>query len=140
LKREDAFESICPRRFRRARLDARPARASQARDLIIAAATPVVPALWQYEVSNAIAVAERRGRLTAAQVGTLAADLEDFIEVVEIDSIRVRASVLMETARRTRLTVYDAAYLELALRRRLPLATLDDKLRESARRSGLTLI
>ena len=73
-------------------------------------------------------------------MGTLAADLEDFIEVVEIDSIRVRASVLMETARRTRLTVYDAAYLELALRRRLPLATLDDKLRESARRSGLTLI
>jgi len=74
------------------------------------------------------------------QVGTLAADLEDFIEVVEIDSIRVRASVLMESARRTRLAVYDAAYLELALRRRLPLATLDAKLRESARRSGLTWI
>jgi len=117
-----------------------PARASQARDLIIAGARPVVPALWQHEVSNAIVMAERRGRLTAGQVGTLAADLEDFLEVVEIDSLMVRASVLMETARRTQLTVYDAAYLELASRRRLPLATLDDKLRETARRAGLTSI
>ena len=49
-------------------------------------------------------------------------------------------SVLIETARRTGLTVYDAAYLELAARRRLPLATLDDKMREAARRVGLELI
>ena len=52
----------------------------------------------------------------------------------------VRASVLIETARRTSLTVYDATYLELASRRKLPLATLDDKLREATRRAGLELI
>jgi len=52
----------------------------------------------------------------------------------------VRASLLIETAQRTRLTVYDAAYLELASRRSLPWATFDDKLRESARRAGSALI
>jgi predicted nucleic acid-binding protein len=72
-------------------------------------------------------------------VATLSADLEEFLEIVEFDSARVRASVLIETAQRTRLTVYDATYLELASRRRVPLATLDDKLREAAKRYGLEL-
>lgn len=117
-----------------------PAGASQARNLIMAGATPVVPALWRHEVSNGIVMAERRGRLTAGQVATLAADLEEFLQVVEVDSLLVRVSVLIETAQRTHLTVYDAAYLELASRRRLPLATLDEKLREAARRDGLALI
>ena len=85
-------------------------------------------------------MAERRGRLTAGQVATLTADLVEFLQVVEVDSPLVRASALIETAQRTHLTVYDAAYLELASRRRVPLATLDDKLREAARRDGLELI
>ncbi len=62
------------------------------------------------------------------------------MQVVEVDSLLVRASVLIETAQRTRLTVYDTAYLELASRLGLPLATLDGKLREAARRAGLALI
>jgi predicted nucleic acid-binding protein len=115
-------------------------RAAQARTLITAGATPVVPTLWLQEVSNAIVIAERRGRLTAAQVRALAADLEDFMQVVEVDSLRVRPTILIETAQRTLLSVYDATYLELASRRRLPLATLDDKLQEAAQRAGLTLI
>jgi predicted nucleic acid-binding protein len=85
-------------------------------------------------------MAQRRGRLTASQVATVAADLEDFMQVVEVESLAVRATVLIATARRTFLTVYDAAYLELASRRRLPLATLDDKLWQAARRAGLELI
>jgi len=117
-----------------------PARASQARNLIIAGATPVVPPLWQQEVSNGVVMAERRGRLTAGQVATLAADLEEFLQAVEVDSFRVQPTTLIETAQRNQLTAYDATYLELASRRRLPLATLDDKLREAARRAGLTLI
>jgi len=59
---------------------------------------------------------------------------------VEIDPSPARAAALIETARRTGLTAYDAVYFELALRRRLPLATLDDKMREAARRVGLELI
>jgi predicted nucleic acid-binding protein len=96
--------------------------------------------LWLHEVSNAVVIAERRGRLSAESVKTLAEDLDDFVLTVEIDSAVVRTSTLIQTARRTRLTVYDAAYLELAGRRRLPLATLDDALAEAARRDGVTLI
>jgi predicted nucleic acid-binding protein len=117
-----------------------PARASLARRLIIAGEVPVVPILWRHEVSNAVVMSERRGRLTAGQIKTLTADLEEFSDGVEVDPVNARISVLIETARRTNLTVYDAAYLELAARRRLPLATLDDKLREAARQAGLGLI
>jgi predicted nucleic acid-binding protein len=115
-----------------------PARASQARKFIIAGAIPVVPGLWRHEVSNAVVMSERRGRLTADQVKMVTADLEEFSDAV--DPLVVRASVLIETARQTSLTVYDATYLELASRRKLPLATLDDKLREATRRAGLELV
>ncbi len=96
--------------------------------------------LWHQEISNGVVMAERRGRLTAGQVATLAADFEGFLQVVEVDVIPVRPATLIETARRAQLTAYDATYLELATRRRVALATLDDKLREAARRAGLTLI
>lgn len=96
--------------------------------------------LWRHEVSNAVVVSERRGRLTAGQVAALAADLDDLSDEVEIDPALVSTSVLIETARQTGLTVYDAAYLELAQRRRLPLATLDDALREAAARVGIQLL
>jgi predicted nucleic acid-binding protein len=117
-----------------------PVRAALARRLITAGAIPVVPTLWRHEVSNAVVMSERRGRLTAGQVRTLTADLEEFSAGVEVEPLNAGISVLIETARRTNLTVYDAAYLELAARRRLPLATLDDKLREAARQAGLELI
>jgi len=117
-----------------------PARAARARGLIVAGAVAVVPILWRHEVSNAIVISERRGRVTAAQIQTLSADLEEFSEGVEVDPVNVRIPVLIETARQANLTVYDAAYLELAARRRMPLATLDDKLYEAARQAGLELI
>ena len=117
-----------------------PARASLARKLIVAGATPVVPTLWRYEVSSAVVVAERRGRLTAAQVETLSADLDEFCLVAELDPASVQASALIQLARHHQLTAYDAAYLELALRRRLPLATLDERLEAAAQRAGLALI
>ena len=117
-----------------------PPGASRARALVLAGTVPVVPALWYLEISNGIVMAERRGRLTAGQVAMLATDLDEFSQVVEVDSFLVRPPVLIATAQRTRLTVYDASYLELALRRRLPLATLDEKLQQSATRVGITLI
>ncbi|HMD96978.1 MAG TPA: type II toxin-antitoxin system VapC family toxin [Terriglobia bacterium] len=117
-----------------------PARASLARRLVISGEVPVVPVLWNHEVSNAVVMAERRGRLTADQVKTVADDLEELCDILEIDPLNVRPAALIETARRANLTVYDAAYLELAVRRRLPLATLDDQLREAARRYRIELI
>jgi len=115
------------------------AKASRARQLILSGAIPVVPVLWRHEVSNAVVIAERRGRLTAEKVKALAQDLDDFALTVEIDPAMVRTSVLIEMARRTHLTVYDAAYVELAGRRGLPLATLDGAVAEAARRDGVSL-
>lgn len=117
-----------------------PARAALARKLITAGVVPVVPMLWRHEVSNAVVMSERRGRLDVGQIKSLTTDLEEFLAAVEVEPVNAGISVLIETARRTGLTVYDAAYLELAARRRLPLATLDDKMREAARRVGLELI
>ena len=115
-------------------------RAALARRLITAGDIPVVPALWRYEVSNAIVISERRGRLTSGQLKSVTLDVEEFSDAVELEPELVQAGTLIELARRTNLTVYDASYLELALRRRLPLATLDDKLREAARRVGVAII
>lgn len=117
-----------------------PARALQARKLILSGTIPVVPLLWRHEVSNGLVMGERRSRLTDEQLKTLTQDLDEFCETVQVDLFIPRASVLIQLARNTKLTVYDAAYVELAARRRLPLATLDDKLREAARLVGLLLI
>jgi predicted nucleic acid-binding protein len=117
-----------------------PARAAITRKLILAGDAPVVPVLWRYEVSNALVISEQRGRLTPGQVKTATADLEEFSDTLEVDPVNVPISSLVETARRMNLTAYDATYLELAARRRLPLATLDEKLRGAARRIGLELV
>lgn len=117
-----------------------PARASHARKLILSGTIPVVPLLWRHEVSNGLVMGERRGRLTSEQLKTLTQDLDEFCEAVQVDLLIPRASILIQLARTSNLTVYDAAYVELAARRRLPLATLDDKLREAARKAGLELV
>jgi predicted nucleic acid-binding protein len=116
-----------------------PASAASARRRILAGERALVPDLWRCEIANAVVVAERRGRISPSQVAAVSADFEAFAQTIEIDS-SAGIGVLIETARRTGLTAYDAAYLELALRRRVPLATLDDELRAAARRAGIEVI
>lgn len=117
-----------------------PSEASNARKHILVGATPVVPTLWLHEISNAIVMAERRGRLTANEVKTLTSDLEQFTHFIKDDSTPLHPSVLIEMPQRSGLTVYDSTYLEVAYPQRLSLATLDVKLREAAQRSGLMLV
>lgn len=100
----------------------------------------VVPPLWLLEVANVLILAERRGRIVAA-------DLASYVELlfqldIQIDAespARSFADVL-SLAQRHRLTSYDAAYLELAVRLRLPLATLDAELRAAASAAGIELL
>jgi predicted nucleic acid-binding protein len=75
------------------------------------------PALWWFEVRNALIAGERRQRLNARATGSL-----------------------LDLSRRYRLTVYDAAYLEVAHRHGIPLATTDNALRGAARRIGVALV
>jgi predicted nucleic acid-binding protein len=99
----------------------------------------VVPAVWPFEVANAVLMGERRKRSTEAQasrwlgyLGSLPIDVED------VTTSRAWSAVL-GLARVHTLSAYDAAYLELALRRGLPLATLDDKLKAAAIAAGVAL-
>jgi predicted nucleic acid-binding protein len=94
----------------------------------------VAPALWWFEVRNALVQGERRGRFDQSGTGRFLRDLSRF--AVSIDGVPEERSVL-ELARRHRLSVYDAAYLELAQRRGFPLATLDNALDAAARAEGV---
>ena len=96
-----------------------------------------VPLIWPLEVANALAMGERRQRSTEAQAFAWLAYLESLpISVDDETNDRAWGEVL-RLARSHRLSSYDAAYLELALRRGLPLATLDDKLKAAASALGV---
>ena len=89
----------------------------------------VVPALWHLEVGNVLLVALRRGRIQAADLTRIQAALQALpIEVDYEVPERVWKSIL-PLATQHGLSAYDAAYLELAIRLQLPLATLDQDLR-----------
>ena len=87
----------------------------------------VVPPLWQFEVANALQMAVRRKRVDAAFRDRALADLATMTIEVDADSDGHAWSASVRLSDRHGLTVYDAAYLELAQRRRLRLATLDQR-------------
>ena len=95
------------------------------------------PALWELELSNVLRTACLRQRLTAQQAQATLAQIVSL--PVDVDRQAVPASELLALALRFGLSTYDAAYLELALRLQLPLATADGPLREAALASGVGL-
>jgi predicted nucleic acid-binding protein len=102
--------------------------------------TALVPVGWPGEVANGFLVAERRGRLTPEQTARSLAALDALpIRIVPTPS-EPTWDPLLDLARQHGLTAYDAAYLELAIRERAALATLDDDLRAAARRAGVALV
>jgi predicted nucleic acid-binding protein len=92
----------------------------------------VVPAIWHLEVANALLMGERRKRSTRADTATWTAFLATLPIDVDNETPGRAWDEVLDLARAQNLTSYDAAYLELAIRRGLPLATLDDKLRMAA--------
>ena len=89
----------------------------------------VVPALWRLEVANSLSIAVRRGRIDREFRRAALADLA-LLEIATDPGTDTYAwTGTLQLADRFRLTVYDAAYLELAQRRGMPLATLDEELR-----------
>lgn len=112
--------------------------ALRALELIQSGTIAVVPDLWYYEVCNSLITAERKGRATAQVVTSLVADLERLAEFLEASP--TSPSLLVAAARQSGLTAYDAAYWELAHRRRLPLATLDGQMRAAAQKAGIEIL
>jgi predicted nucleic acid-binding protein len=103
----------------------------------LSVARAVVPALWPLEVANILVLGERRGRSTEAE----ASKWLRFLQMLPIhvdDETPTRAwSDILHVARSYDLSAYDAAYLELAIRLGLPLASLDDKLKATAASAGV---
>jgi predicted nucleic acid-binding protein len=91
-----------------------------------------VPGLWRLEVANTLEMGVRRGRHGADFRDSTLADLALLPIQVDPETDRQAWGAIARLAERHRLTLYDAAYLELALRRGLPLATLDQDLRAAA--------
>jgi predicted nucleic acid-binding protein len=100
----------------------------------------VAPGLWSLEIANGLIAGERRGRIKPAESAAFVA----MIEELPIDADPATGGrALHETislAREHRLSAYDAAYLELAMRRGLSLATSDRSLAAAAHRAGVALI
>ncbi len=99
----------------------------------------LVPEIWPLEVGNALLVAERRKRMGFAEVSRFLSFLQALPIVIEpTEPARIFGAVLF-LAREYGLSVYDATYLDLALRRGLPLATRDQALRSAAIRCGVEI-
>jgi predicted nucleic acid-binding protein len=96
-----------------------------------------VPALWWFEVRNALIVNERRGRISEPAVATFLRGLGAFRIMIKSPPAN---DDILALARRHRLTVYDSAYLELARRDDIPLATLDRKLAGAATAENIALL
>ena len=106
----------------------------------VADAGAVVPALWRLEVLNGLQVAVRRRRITIAYRDASLDDLRSLVIAIDPGTNHQAWSATLRLCDRFGLTPYDAAYLELALRRQLPLATLDGELIRAARAENVPLV
>lgn len=100
----------------------------------------IVPALWPFEVANALAIAERRKRISQAGIAEFREALRRLPIQVERREAVWLCQDMVRLARQHRLTAYDAAYLDLAQRERLQLATLDHQPREAGRALGIASV
>jgi predicted nucleic acid-binding protein len=106
----------------------------------LAATSAVVPALWPLEVANALLMGERRKRSTEADTVKWLHILESLPIVIDPQTKATAWSHTLSLARGHNLTAYEAAYLELAIRHDIPLATNDQALKLAAGSLGVELL
>ncbi len=99
-----------------------------------------VPSIWFIEVANVLSIAQRKGWLTAAGLAQFQQVIEDLSLDIDAESSGRAFTHLLPLCPEHRLTSYDAVYLDLAIRKRLPLATRDVGLRKAALKLGVKVI
>lgn len=99
----------------------------------------LVPAVWSLEIANAVLVGERKKRLRQPEILRFITLLESLGVVEDIQPIGDHVRNVLPLAKEYNLSAYDAAYLEVCIRRNVQLATLDDKLEKAARRAGVKI-
>jgi predicted nucleic acid-binding protein len=100
----------------------------------------IVAAHWALEVGNTLLMAERRKRSTVADSSHFLALLDSLPIEADPETLSRANAATLNLARSQGLTLYDSAYLELAMRRSLPLATLDKALRAAAEKCGVACL
>ncbi len=106
----------------------------------VAASGAWVPSLWRLEIANGLQNGIRRKRIDAGFRAAALANLSELDITVDQETDSFAWTTTLQLADRFGLTLYDAAYLELAQRRHLPLATLDQSLRAAAAATGVALL
>jgi len=100
----------------------------------------VVPVHWPLEVSNVLLVAERRKRLTKAETVRFLSIISSLPITIDSENPNIAQNATITLARDSQLSSYDAAYLELAMREGVALATLDRNLKRAAIKMGVALV
>ncbi len=100
----------------------------------------VVPAIWPLEVANVLLVGERRKRLTKADSSRFLELLQGLPITIDVQATSRAFGDIMSVARSLTISAYDAAYVELAMREGLHLATLDGSLGKAALKLGVKRI
>lgn len=100
----------------------------------------IVPSLWHLELGNVLLLAERRGRTIQGGIVARLALMAQLPITIDAETAGRAWREVLALARAERLTTYDAAYLELAVRRGVPLATKDEALLGAARRVGVPVL
>jgi predicted nucleic acid-binding protein len=105
----------------------------------LAGESAIVSNVWPLEVANGLLVAERRGRVSATDATVVHTRLRELPIIIEPASLDSALRAVFALARTHNLSAYDAAYLELAMREGIALATSDDRLRAAALAAGVLL-
>ena len=105
----------------------------------LAGRTVLVPSVWPLEITNAVAVAERRRRISRPEVLRFIELLEGLTIYEDTLTVAVSVSRILPLSREYGLSAYDASYLELAIRHDAPLATLDGRLERAGRKAGVEI-
>ncbi len=100
----------------------------------------LVPAWWFLEITNVLVLAEKKGRIKSEKVAEFVAMIECFDLEIDEEAQARAFRHLLPLCRTHQLTSYDAIYLDLAVRRKLPLASLDEPLRKAAKKLGVKLL
>ena len=100
----------------------------------------IVPSIWPLEVGNVLLVAERRKRLSEAGSTRFIALLTELPITIEQESPERMMREILALAREHQISSYDASYLDLAMRKGVPIATLDDGLIKAAERSQVPIM
>jgi len=102
--------------------------------------TAIVPSIWPLEIGNVLLVAERAKRLSEADSIRFIALLSELPIIVDQEPPERMIKEILALAREHKLSTYDASYLDLAMKKGIPIATLDNNLITAARRSDVSIM